>query len=114
MRANYENYRNHSKSPIMKNRFSALILACALTLPLVSAKASVVDLGAASGFILLTYNTPNISDSAFNGGLDIGVVNGDWKQSGGARTNTQTPTDVVLSPGHNNNGPAVLNTVFNA
>src|SRR6476646_7537819 len=99
----------------MKNRISALLLAAALTLPVVSAKASVVDLGAANGFLLLTYNTTNISDSAFNGsGLKLGVVNGDWKQSGGGQTNNQQAATVVLSPGHTNSGPAILTTSFNA
>jgi hypothetical protein len=74
---------------------------------------SVVDLGDAAGFSVLTYNTSNTSDSAFQGG-PIGVVNGDWKQSGGAQTNTQQPTQVILSPGHTNNGPNVETTVFNS
>ena len=75
--------------------------------------ASVVDLGDAAGWSVLTYNSSNVSDSAFKGG-PIGVVNGNWTQSGGGQTNTQQPTTVYLSPGHTNNGPAVLTTVFNA
>src|SRR6201997_1210038 len=78
-----------------------------------SASASVVDLGDAAGFVVLTYNSNNTSDSAFNGG-QIGVVNGDWTQSGGGQTNTQQPATVYLSPGFHNNGPAVLTTVYDA
>ncbi len=78
-----------------------------------AATASVVDLGSASGFSVLTYNSNNTSDSAFQGGL-IGVVNGDWTQSGGGQTNTQQATTVILSPGHTNKGPSVENTIFNA
>jgi hypothetical protein len=76
-------------------------------------QASTVDLGAAAGWSVLTYNSNNTSDSAFQGG-PIGVVNGNWTQSGGAQTNTQKPTTVYLSPGFTNNGPAVETTVFNA
>jgi hypothetical protein len=75
--------------------------------------ASVVDLGSAAGFSVLTYNSNNTSDSAFQGG-PIGVVNGNWTQSGGGQTNTQQPTTVYLSPGFTNNGPAVEKTVYNA
>jgi hypothetical protein len=89
-----------------------IIAAAALTLTS-NAKASVVDLGNAAGFSVLTYNSNNTSDSAFQGG-PIGVVNGDWTQSGGGQTNTQQPTTVYLSPGHTNNGPNVETTVFNA
>jgi hypothetical protein len=78
-----------------------------------SARASVVDLGAAAGWSVLTFNSNNTSDSAFNGG-PIGVVNGNWTQSGGGQTNNQQPTTVYLSPGFHNNGPAVLTTVYNA
>jgi len=78
-----------------------------------SASASVIDLGAASGFSVLTYNSNNTSDSAFQGG-PIGVVNGNWTQSGGGQTNTQQPTTVYLSPGFTNKGPAVETTVYNA
>jgi hypothetical protein len=78
-----------------------------------SAHASVVDLGAASNFVILSYNSSNVSDSAFQNG-SIGVVNGDWNQSGGGRTNTQQSATVYLSPGHKNNGPGVESTVFNA
>jgi Putative Ice-binding-like adhesive domain len=77
------------------------------------ASASVVDLGDAAGFSVLTYNSNNTSDSAFQGG-PIGVVNGNWTQSGGSQTNNQQPEIVYLSPGHTNNGPAVLTTVYNA
>jgi hypothetical protein len=62
---------------------------------------------------VLTYNSNNTSDSAFQGG-PIGVVNGNWTQSGGGQTNTQQATTVILSPGHTNNGPNVLSTVFNS
>jgi hypothetical protein len=72
-----------------------------------------VNLGAATGFSVLTYNSNNTSDSAFQGG-PIGVVNGDWVQSGGGQTNTQQPANVILSPGHSNGGPNVLSTVYNA
>lgn len=78
-----------------------------------AAQASVVNLGSAAGWSVLTYNSNNTSDSAFNGG-PIGVVNGNWTQSGGQQTNNQKPTTVYLSPGHTNNGPAVLTTVFDA
>jgi len=74
---------------------------------------SVVDLGAAAGFSVLTYNSNNTSDSAFQGG-PIGVVNGNWVQSGGGQTNTQQATTVILSPGHTSNGPSVQTTVYNA
>jgi hypothetical protein len=94
-----------------------LTFASAVALLLVAfpsaATASVVDLGAAAGFSVLTYNTNNTSDSAFQDG-PIGVVNGDWKQSGGGQTNTQQPTNVYLSPGHTNSGPNVLTTVYDA
>lgn len=75
--------------------------------------ATVVDLGSATGFSILTYNSNNTSDSAFQNG-PIGVVNGNWTQSGGGQTDTQQPTQVILSPGHTNNGPNVETTVFNA
>ena len=78
-----------------------------------AAQASVVDLKSAAGWSVLTYNSNNTSDSAFNGG-PIGVVNGNWTQSGGAQTNNQKPTTVYLSPGFHNNGPAVETTVFDA
>src|SRR5712672_338140 len=96
-----------------KSRFTlpCLAVAAALILPASLAKASVVNLGNAAGFSVLTYNSSNVSDSAFQGG-PIGVVNGNWTQSGGGQTNTQQPTNVVLSPGHTNNGPAVETTVF--
>ena len=76
-------------------------------------QASVVNLGAAAGWSVLTYNSNNTSDSAFNGG-PIGVVNGNWTQSGGGQTDHQQPTTVYLSPGFTNNGPNVLTTVYNA
>jgi len=76
-------------------------------------EAAIVNLGAAAGWSVLTYNSNNTSDSAFQGG-PIGVVNGNWTQSGGAQTNTQQPTTVYLSPGFTNNGPNVETTVYNA
>ena len=79
----------------------------------VTVQASIVNLGSAAGWSVLTYNSNNTSDSAFNGG-PIGVVNGDWTQSGGGQTNNQQPTTVYLSPGFHNNGPAVETTVFDA
>ena len=100
---------NHFKFP----RLAIVALSVTLFLSAAMTNASVVDLGDAAGFSVLTYNTSNVSDSAFQGG-PIGVVNGDWKQSGGGQTNTQQPTTVYLSPGHTNNGPAVLTTVYNA
>ena len=78
-----------------------------------NSKASVVDLGGAAGWSVLTYNSNNTSDSAFNGG-PIGVVNGNWTQSGGGQTNNQQPTIVYLSPGFTNNGPSVETTAYNA
>ena len=75
-------------------------------------RASVIDLGTAAGYTVLSYNTPIVADSAFQGGGAIGVVNGNWTQSGGQQTGTQQPTTVYLSPGFKNNGPNVLTTVF--
>ncbi len=96
-------------------RFSSFLLIAIAAVFVASANASVVDLGAASGFLLLSYNSPNISDSAFNGGgLDLGVVNGDWNQSGGGQTDNQKAADVILSPGHSFNGPAIETPSFNA
>src|SRR3954451_22485804 len=98
------------------NRFSRFLplTAAAAAFFVASASASVVDLGAASGFSVLTYQKNNTSDSAFQGAPLIGVVNGDWVQSGGAQTNTQQPTTVMLSPGYTNHGPATETTVFDA
>ena len=79
----------------------------------INTRASIVNLGSAAGWSVLTYNSNNTSDSAFQGG-PIGVVNGDWNQSGGAQTDTQKPTAVYLSPGFKNNGPNVLTTVYDA
>lgn len=79
-----------------------------------SAEASVIDLGSAAGYSVLTYNSNNTSDSAFQGG-PIGVVNGSWTQSGGAQTNTQQATTVYLSSSSfHNNGPSVETTVIDA
>jgi hypothetical protein len=94
-------------------RFAGILSVAAALGFSASARASVVDLGNASGFSVLTYNTSNVSDSAFQNG-PIGVVNGNWVQSGGGQTNTQQATKVFLSPGHTNNGPAVETTVFNS
>jgi len=91
----------------------ALVALAALVSPSLL-QASVVDLGEAAGFSVLTYQSNNTSDSAFQNAPLIGVVNGDWTQSGGAQTNTQQPTTVMLSPGHTNNGPAIETTVFDA
>lgn len=100
--------------PFRVTRITTCIAAVALSVGLISnAKASVVDLGAAAGWSVLTYNSNNTSDSAFNGG-PIGVVNGDWTQSGGGQTSNQQPTIVYLSPGFTNNGPSVETTAFNA
>ena len=49
-------------------RLAIVALAAALLLPASIAKASVIDLGDAAGFSVLTYNTSNVSDSAFQGG----------------------------------------------
>ena len=99
---------------ISHRRPVALALAAAALLSLSpSAKASVVDLGNAAGWSVLTFNSNNTSDSAFNGG-PIGVVNGNWTQSGGGQTDNQQPTTVYLSPGFTNNGPPVETTAFNA
>ncbi len=92
---------------------SAALAVAALVALSGTAEASVVDLGDAAGFSVLTYNSNNTSNSAFQGG-PIGVVNGNWTQSGGGQTNNQQPTQVILSPGHTNNGPPVLTTVYNA
>lgn len=95
---------------LLKVPFFTLAAAFALA---TSAHASIVDFGTAAGWSVLTYNSNNTSDSAFQGG-PIGVVNGDWTQSGGAQTNTQEPAIVYLSPGFTNNGPSVLSTVYDS
>ena len=95
---------------LLKVGFLTLIALLATSLP---TQASVVNLGSAAGWSVLTYNSNNTSDSAFNGG-PIGVVNGNWTQSGGQQTDNQKPTTVYLSPGFHNNGPAVETTVFDA
>jgi hypothetical protein len=115
------NSRNYHKLKIIMTKtishrlpLGALAIVAAASLCLSrSATASVVDLGDAAGFSVLTYNSNNTSDSAFNGG-PIGVVNGDWTQSGGGQTDHQQATQVILSPGHTNNGPSVETTVFNS
>src|SRR5580698_3223851 len=48
----------------------------------------------ATQFGVLTYNTPNNSSGAFNAG-PLGVVNGEWKQSGG--DSSQQANTVVVS-----------------
>src|ERR1700749_2893048 len=94
-------------SALRKCAVMGFAAAAALTLlGAASSQASVIDLGAAGGYSILTYNSSNVSDSAFQGG-PIGVVNGNWVQSGGQATNTQQPTTVFLSPGFSNNGPSV-------
>jgi hypothetical protein len=100
-------------SPMKMFSKFALFSLIALIATSISATASIVDLGNAAGWSVLTYSSNNTSDSAFQGG-PIGVVNGNWTQSGGGQTNTQQPTTVYLSPGHTNNGPAVETTVFDA
>src|SRR5690242_10236047 len=104
------NIDNSSMKNVLKVAFLGLVALLATSF---ASQASVVDLGSAAGWSVLTYNSNNTSDSAFNGG-PIGVVNGNWTQSGGAQTNNQKPTTVYLSPGHTNNGPAVETTVFDA
>jgi Putative Ice-binding-like adhesive domain len=94
-------------------QLSSILIAVATVALASNARASVVDLGHAAGFSVLTYNSSNVSDSAFNGG-PIGVVNGNWTQSGGGETDLQQPTTVYLSPGFSNNGPSVETTVFNS
>jgi hypothetical protein len=94
-------------------QLSSVLIAVATVALASNARASVVDLGHAAGFSVLTYNSSNVSDSAFNGG-PIGVVNGNWTQSGGGETDLQQPTTVYLSPGFTNNGPSVETTVFNS
>ena len=90
------------------------VFAATLSLLFVqAASASVIDLGAAAGYSVLTFNGNNTSDSAIQGG-PIGVVQGNWTQSGGQQTNNQQPTTVFLSPGFKNNGPSVETTVFDA
>jgi len=102
------------KTYMKSSKFAALLLAAAALAGASSLRASVVDLGQAAGFSVLTYQSNNTSDSAFQGAPLIGVVNGDWNQSGGAQTNTQQPTTVMLSPGHTNHGPAIETTVYDA
>src|SRR5690349_23253668 len=102
-----------SNSPMNIWSKLSLLTVSALVASSLTAHATIINLGAAAGWSVLTYNSNNTSDSAFQGG-PIGVVNGDWTQSGGGQTNTQQPTQVILSPGHTNKGPAVLTTVFNA
>jgi hypothetical protein len=53
-------------------------------------------LGTAAQFDVLTYNTPNNSDAAFNG-APIGVVAGNWNQSGGNAN--QSNETIYLSNG---------------
>jgi hypothetical protein len=97
------------------SKLAALLLAVTALAVAPSVRASVVDLGQAVGFSVLTYNSNNTSDSAFQGAPLIGVVNGDWNQSGGGQTNTQQPVTVMLSPGHTNHGPQPPETtVFDA
>jgi Putative Ice-binding-like adhesive domain len=110
---NIETIERMNKLSYSRRAFALLVIAAFAVALADYAKASVVDLGDAAGFSVLTYNSNNTSDSAFQGG-PIGVVNGNWTQSGGAQTNTQQPEIVYLSPGHTNNGPAVLTTVYNA
>ena len=100
-------------SPMKMLSKVALFAFVAVVATSLTAQASVVNLGNAAGWSVLTFNSNNTSDSAFQGG-PIGVVNGDWTQSGGGQTNTQQPTTVYLSPGFHNNGPAVETTVFDA
>jgi hypothetical protein len=97
----------------LTSKFAVVALAIASLSLASNATASVVDLKTAAGWAVLTYNSSNISDSAFNGG-PIGVVNGNWTQSGGGQTSNQQATTVYLSPGHTNNGPNVETTVFDA
>ena len=104
---------NIDNSPMKIPSKVAFLALTALLATSFAAQASVVNLGSAAGWSVLTYNSNNTSDSAFNGG-PIGVVNGNWTQSGGAQTNNQQPTTVYLSPGFHNNGPAVETTVFDA
>src|ERR1700726_1256405 len=103
-----EHTDNSPMKTLLKFGFLSAFLAASI-----AAKASVVDLGSAAGWAVLTYNSNNTSDSAFNGG-PIGVVNGNWTQSGGGQTDTQQPTTVYLSPGFTNNGPSVETTVYDA
>ncbi len=72
---------------------------------------SVINLGDAAGFSVLVYNASNNSDSAYQCG-SIGVVKGNWAQSGGQQTNAQDETTVYLSPGYTSSGPAVETTVI--
>ena len=102
---------NISNSPM--KMLPKIALLCAFFATSIAAQASIVDLKSAAGWSVLTYNSNNTSDSAFNGG-PIGVVNGNWTQSGGGQTDTQQPTTVYLSPGFTNNGPNVLKTVYDA
>lgn len=93
----------------------ATLVAILVTTRAATSFSSVItdDLGSASQFSVLQYNTSNVSDSAFQGG-PIGVVNGNWVQSGGGTTNTQQAETVYLSSGFTNNGPQPpLSTVNN-
>ncbi len=103
------------KSPLARLRafglcslFASVAIAGGAT-----ASAAAIDLGAAAGYSVLAFNGNNTSDSAIQGG-PIGIVQGDWTQSGGGQTNTQQPTTVFLSPGFKNNGPSVETTVYDA
>jgi hypothetical protein len=71
-----------------------------------------MDLEAASGFSVLTYNSNNTSDFAFQGG-PIGVVSGNWVQSGGQQTNNRHATNMYLGSGFTSSGPAVETVVTN-
>src|ERR1044071_7842369 len=102
-----------SNSPMNIWSKLSLLIVSALVASSLTAHATIINLGAAAGWSVLTYNSNNTSDSAFQGG-PIGVVNGNWTQSGGAQTNTQQPATVYLSPGFTNKGPGVLTTVYDA
>ncbi len=102
--------------PFMKRSFlsSMALTGVVFALSAGAACASVIsDLGAAAGYSVLTYNSSSTSNSAFQGG-PIGVVSGNWAQSGGQATDAQQPTTVYLSSGFKNNGPSVEKTVFDS
>ena len=95
---------------ILKSR--PLVAVAVLTAALsIQAGASVIDIGTAAGYSVLVYNSSNNSDMAAQG-APIGVVNGNWTQSGGQQTNTQQTTTVYLSPGFTLNGPPSETAVY--
>src|SRR5579862_6089127 len=97
-------------------RWTLGAMVFSLALSFAQSASAQVSWGAAAGFALLTYDSSNVSDSAYQGG-NIGVVNGTWKQSGGAETNLQEPEYVYFSSSANKTAssyPSVLTGTVNS